>query len=690
VGSLGPTTGWTHRLILFFATLISLSATAADDAADAEIVIEESRSIKTDVTETSAAVTVIYLDDSLPISGELADALETAAGVRIKRLGGIGAWANVSIRGSTSRQVAVFLDGIPLNPDGASTINLAELPTTALERIDVFRSNPPPEFGQAPMGGVINLITPETPDNFGFSATVGDHNTHRVGANGGRSVELRGVTVNTWMSVETLGTEGDFDYFHNKSTVFNVWDDTFETRQNNDKSQFNMLGRVSASQGNWSTSFTAGVLRRAEGVPGPGAAQSLASRLNTERNLLAVGGEHASSFGRVRLSGWHIGTHELWDDRAGEVGTGFQWQDQNTTMDGLRVHGEAFAGYGLIPSLTLGIRKDRHTGFDRLAEHTDEVMRRLSWSAVPGVRARLWAERLQLDATVTVQGIHNQAMNEVPFSEVAGTVSPDGDTLYALSPRGGFVLGISPTTTFKGSVGRYLRPPDFAELFGDRGGVIGNGQLRPERGLNSDLGLRQTIEGPVELVAELAWFRSESKDKIVFVQNSQKTMRPINLSKGIVQGIEMALVLDTLDVFSSRTSFTYSKSKNLSGASAYTGKQLPGIPTWDVWQQTGLRWKSAASVGHSVSFTAGEYWDRTNWFRAAPRTLHGIFARVRPIKGGPDFECEVRNLANSMVEIVPRDPLNPKDKAVILQGIDNFHGYPLPGRTVLFSVRWSG
>jgi iron complex outermembrane receptor protein len=662
---------------------------ASDDAPDAELVVEEDRSRTVKASETSAAVTVIPLDGSLPVSAEVADALETAAGIRIQRLGGMGSLSTVSIRGSTSRQVAVFLDGIPLNPDGAQAINLSELPTTALDRIEVFRSNPPPEFGQAPMGGVVNLITPENPDSFGLSATVGDYSTHRLGANGGASVDVHGVTVDTWLAAETLGTEGDFEYFHNKSTLYNVWDDSFETRQNNDKSQINLLGRVRAHQGPWQASFTAGMLRRSEGIPGPGAAQSLGARLKTDRSLMAIGADYGASWGRAHLSAWHIGTHELFDDRAGEVGTGTQWQDQDTTMDGLRAHGEAIAGHGIIPSLTLGIRRDRHARFDRLVDKADDPMRRLSWSVVPGVRSLLWDDQFQLDATVTLQGIHNSAMGGVPFEELPGTASPDGDTLFAASPRGGFVWSITPTTVFKGSIGQYLRPPDFTELFGDRGGIIGNGELRPERGFNSDIGLRQTIDGPVELVADLAGFRSESADKIVFVQNSQKTMRPINLSKGIVQGVEAALTVDAFDCFNSRTSFTYSASENLSTATAYTGKQLPGIPEWDVWQQTSVRWRDIAAVGHSLSFTDGEYWDRTNWYRAAPRTMHAIFARVTPIENGPEIEFEVRNLTNSMVELVPRDPLNPKNTAVVVQGLDDFHGYPLAGRTVLFSVRWS-
>ena len=94
-------------------------------------------------------------------------------------------------------------------------------------------------------------------------------------------------------------------------------------------------------------------------------------------------------------------------------------------------------------------------------------------------------------------------------------------------------------------------------------------------------------------------------------------------------------------------------------------------------------------MGHSLSYTDGNYWDRTNWYRAAPRTIHGLFARARPLPGGPELEMEIRNLFDRLVERTPRNPLDQADKAMVLQGLDDFDGYPLAGRTVLFSLRWS-
>ena len=62
------------------------------------------------------------LDPTATPATDLADVLDRAAGVQIRRLGGPGAWSGVSIRGQSMRQTTVLLDGIPLNPDGGAAV----------------------------------------------------------------------------------------------------------------------------------------------------------------------------------------------------------------------------------------------------------------------------------------------------------------------------------------------------------------------------------------------------------------------------------------------------------------------------------------------------------------------------------------------------------------------------------------
>ena len=92
------------------------------------VVVEDTRD---DEQDTSASVTVIPIDETLPMSSDVAAVVDTASGTTVRRLGGLGDFSGVSIRGSTMRQTHVALDGVPLNPDGSSAVNLSQLPLWA-------------------------------------------------------------------------------------------------------------------------------------------------------------------------------------------------------------------------------------------------------------------------------------------------------------------------------------------------------------------------------------------------------------------------------------------------------------------------------------------------------------------------------------------------------------------------------
>ena len=139
-----------------------------------------------------------------------------------------------------------------------------------------------------------------------------------------------------------------------------------------------------------------------------------------------------------------------------------------------------------------------------------------------------------------------------------------------------------------------------------------------------------------------------------------------------------------------RANVTWMDSVNLDDREAYTDNQLPRLPRWEVWFEAAVHYKDRVRLSYDVSHTAGNYWDATNWYLAAPRTLHGLALRVQPGDGWPYLEVDLRNVADATVEAVPRDPLNPDDGALVVQPLTDFTGYPLPGRTLLITVGWRG
>jgi outer membrane cobalamin receptor len=101
---------------------------------------------------------VVLLVDSLPSTvGDLPDALARVPGVTVVREGGAGAGARIQIRGSSSDQVLVLLDGVPLNTPLTGEVDLSTVDLGSLERIVVAPGAQSARYGPRALGGVVLL-----------------------------------------------------------------------------------------------------------------------------------------------------------------------------------------------------------------------------------------------------------------------------------------------------------------------------------------------------------------------------------------------------------------------------------------------------------------------------------------------------------------------------------------------------
>jgi vitamin B12 transporter len=89
----------------------------------------------------------------------IADALENVPGVTINRYGAFGANTSFGIRGSTSEQVLVLLDGLPVAGSQILSVQLESMPVAGVDRVEVVEGGGSTLYGSGSIGGVINIIT---------------------------------------------------------------------------------------------------------------------------------------------------------------------------------------------------------------------------------------------------------------------------------------------------------------------------------------------------------------------------------------------------------------------------------------------------------------------------------------------------------------------------------------------------
>lgn len=88
----------------------------------------------------------------------LSDILAQLPGVQIRKVSGFGNPATVSIRGSNSQQVNVYIDGQLVNSGQTGSFDLDQLPTSLIEKIEVNQSQSG-GTGPTPIGGEIRITT---------------------------------------------------------------------------------------------------------------------------------------------------------------------------------------------------------------------------------------------------------------------------------------------------------------------------------------------------------------------------------------------------------------------------------------------------------------------------------------------------------------------------------------------------
>ena len=121
------------------------------------------------VTATKTPVPVSQLTSAVEvIKGEeleqkkiktVIEALRLAQSVTVTQNGGPGTLATVGIRGASTAQTLVLMDGTILNSPTAGQFDFANLTTDNIERIEILRGAQSMLWGSDAMGGVINIIT---------------------------------------------------------------------------------------------------------------------------------------------------------------------------------------------------------------------------------------------------------------------------------------------------------------------------------------------------------------------------------------------------------------------------------------------------------------------------------------------------------------------------------------------------
>ncbi len=162
------------KVLLAASTLLTAPtyAQSQDDDDIEEVIITAGRRAQP-ASEVAKSVSVLTAEDlQIGQFSYLLDAVQSLPGVSINQNGAFGGTAFVSLRGASTDQTVVLIDGVQVN-DGSSPgggFDFARLDPSGVERIEVLKGPQAVLYGSDAIGGVINIITKAGSEGFGGDA----------------------------------------------------------------------------------------------------------------------------------------------------------------------------------------------------------------------------------------------------------------------------------------------------------------------------------------------------------------------------------------------------------------------------------------------------------------------------------------------------------------------------------------
>jgi len=614
---------------------------------------------------TANLVTRIDLSSDSGFS-DLTELLGNMAGLQMARLGGWGASAVPSLRGSSPAQIRFFVDGMPLPAAQTGVAAFARVPLDRLEAVEVYRGGVPTGLGGVGGIGAINFITRRDEAGLAAAAAVGSFGEWNGQLTVG-SASNDNTRAGLFM-VHGHRADNDFSFVDHNQTFHRTDDDTVRVRENAWIREWGAW-----TSGRWQAGALAargnlGYVRRDGGRPGPLGYPSPNTSVRYER---LDGQLHLDwSDGLLKVDAAVGRNHEyLYHPVAGEVG----FRPPGTTRT---ESDDLYSRLVWSPVLADGLLK-LDTGFDWRGQWQTETIvaaveperSRRATSAFVALTADLAGARLRLTPAWHWQ--HNR--DNFPQTVFPGPRVDSENQRDDSSPSLGAVWTMAPGRLFaEGHIARTVRVPTWVELFGHRGGVDGNPTLQPEEITAADLAISAHQMGPA--TGRVAVFLAETDDKIIFVQNSQRTSKAMNLGRTIAHGVELELTAKLSPHLDFSGNMTVQRVTDSGEDPAYHGRSLPFLPDVEAQTRLGGRagdWRPWLETG----YMSANYRDRAN------TELDKAPARTRWNLGCsrdwyPDW------LGADGILSVTGEVINLTDNRIY-----DVEGFPLPGRTWHLAVK---
>lgn len=601
---------------------------------------------------STAAVSVVTGEAlrRLPVRS-LADALRLVPGFSVIDFDGGGEDPKLTVRGfygaGEAEYVTVLVDGRPLNAPHTGVVDWDLVPLAAIQSVEVVRGGASSLYGDAAIGGVVNVITRMQPGTVRARATAGVDGAQQYSAAVGAS--LYGVRTQGWANVSR--TDGFRDHAERSAHAIGL--------------EMGLVDRTGAS-----LTLSGVSRRRAFDEPGPLAASALdQSRRQTsplyrwdrtDESLDRLSLDGGVDVGSARVSGYVTGESrrsditrtltlapEFGDTKLRRLDTRRLLASAQVDAPGLPLpwDGRVTAGFdGSVGEMesdyvtVLTGTAEQYRTAETAAGVLDEAGDATRTAAAGFVRYELRpSNRVRLSLGGRMDWLRDAFTPRAPTQGERVTAEHT-----AFSPRAGVNVQWMRAAGHEGWVfanaGRSFKAATPDQLF-DRRTIpipfepwkltISNPELRPQHGVSYEAGVyhRAALSPSLGGRLSLAAYQVDMRDELDF---DIQTFRYVNLGRSRHRGIEAALNVDARGGWGAFAHYTLQSAVSRRGENR--GNELKAIPrhTLAGGVDAPLAW--GATAGVTVTDVRGAWIDDANTLRLPGWTR--VDARLTvPVRG---------------------------------------------------------
>jgi hypothetical protein len=609
---------------------------------------------------------------------DAASLVEPLPGVHVRRYGADDSFTTLSIRGSSSTEVGILFAGVPLTGGADPSLDLSTLPLWPGAVARVHRTFTPAALGPGSLGGtlVLDPPRPSAPTSTETWAAIGSYGEARM-----RVADVRDAGGGARIVTALSASRADDDFSYLDPTVSTPGHDVYSIRQNAGHAAVN--GLVSwALPVHWATDDTGALTvttlaqARHQELPGTVFGPTPFAALDSDRELASLQLSGAAGPGAWSARAWGRRDGLRLSDPDVSPALGPSRADQTIVAAGGSVGWRGRLLSRTVVELRADGSEERYEPGVTLGALPPPTATRASAGAALDADWRV-SERVSLAASGRLDDWSNLASG-------SGSQPPAGAGLHPTGHLGVEVALDAVTLATHG--GATARPPSFIELYGDRGAFVGDPKLLPESAWTVDAGARTSRRvGPLRLAAEVVGFGTWAQDLITFVPvgaYGRAEATNIGLAKLFGAEVDLRTAVGPIEL---RASYTGLLTEDDSACEAIVGPcvhpPLPGRPVNDLVGDL-IGTFGPASVRAGIDAVSGIVADVAGSIGVPPRVLVSAGGRV-DVARGLRIALDVRNLFDLRTGTYD-GALGP-----VHEPIGDYYEYPLPGRTILASVRYT-